>query len=558
MVNIRTRALICVTLLIALVGPARGAVPAALDYIAPDSKLVVIVPSLDRLDQNANQLMGAIELTTVGSVGQLLRVLGPRDALDMSGSAALAMDTLPGEPNTGDALDALVIIPVIGFDDFAQRINATKQGELYTLDYGGSPFFAAPLGGGRFAAMSGSEKLVRGAKARSGQTVEHKAALGELAWATIERSDLSVLASEQGIASVLELTTEPLLRVAGAVAGVAPEAGGAQAAGLAELQALFTSQAERTAVSLSAGALGLKVEAVAKLKEPPAKQENDEPGSGLELAPEGRFLFAGATRFDHPIVQTALERAGEQGEPGLVAEKPEMFRRVLGALAETERASLVVYEPEGPLVMTGLLSSTLVQFVSDNPGDIVAAIRDVMESLNGTTIDGSELNVAYAPGRASIGDTSFDQWSIAGAPVNLMLFGGQSIPMGLVGAKGRDGYFSMGPEPTQLRRALAQNAGTERMPGNADIRRLKQFLPGDPFIEWYASFETIAKQFRPFIQAAMPGTVIPNRLPPIAGAMDADDESVRMTIFAPAPVLRVTVPLYRAMVRPAPQPTTPR
>ena len=526
--------------------------PGAMDYIPTDAEAAVVIPSLQRLDEHSAELMGAIELTTIGSIGQMLRVLGPKDSLDLEGSAAIVMPivTRPEGDDNEDPIDALVIIPTIGFDEFIDRIGATPDGDLHKFEYSGNPFYTARLGDG-FVALSGDAEMVRSCKASGGMRKRHSAVLGDEDARTIAASDVAVIASGDGIEPVLDLMLQPFLQTAGAVGLLTPQAGDAQAKAIGRLKSTLTTRARRSVVTITAGALGLQINASAKLDGMPVlvgEHTHTEP-SPLDLAPDAPFIFAASTRFDHPMIREVIAAAITGAEPGLNAEQPPVARAVLEALSTTDGASLVVYEPIEPLIMAGALSNTVIQWQGTDPSSAGVAIRAIIEGFDGQRSNKGTMNVAYAPDNASIGELKLDKWSISGAQMNMMVFGAQSTPQGYLGSSGSRGYLSLGATANMLTAAASMTAEKQSLTDNVYLRQLRGFLLERPAAEWYLNLEPALKQFGPMLQMAIPGLELPASLPPIAGAMGIEGETVRITLFAPAPVLKLTVPMYRSLTR---------
>ncbi len=545
--------------LVLLALPARAAeLPSAMDFIPTDAQAAVVIPSLQRLDENSAELMSAIELTTIGSIGQMLRVLGPKDSLDMTGSAALVMPVMPhpGAAPPDEPFDAVVIIPTIGFEQFVERIGAQPVDGLHEFAYSGSTFYAAALGGGGggYIALSGDAALVRAYATIKGMRKNHADELGDAGVRAIAESDVAVIAAGDGIEPVLDLMIQPLMRTAGAIGLLDPRSGSVQQAALEHLKGTLINRTRRSVVALTAGAMGLQINAVARLDGVPVVEpgEKHTKPSPLDLAPDAPFLFAASTRFDHPLIREVLAGVLRGGEPGLHADHEPPARAVLEALSKTDGASLVVYEPTEPLFMVGALSNTIIQWRGDEPKETVAAIRAVIEGLNGQTLGTDRLAVAYAPDSAAIGSMKLGRWSVTGAQINILVFGTQSMPRGYLGAEGTRGYLSIGSDASTLTAAAAMSEEKPSLTDSVYLRQLRRFLLERPAVEWYLNLEPVLKQFAPMLRMAVPGLDIPATLPPVAGAMDIDGDTVRITIFTPAPVLKLTVPMYRAL-SPSPQ-----
>jgi hypothetical protein len=526
--------------------------PAAMDFIPIDAQAAVVIPSLQRLDEHSAELMGTIELTTIGSIGQMLRVLGPKDSLDLDGSAAIVMPILSrpeGDPDD-EPVDAVVIIPTTSFDTFIDRIGASPQGDLHTFDYAGNPFYAAPLDN-NFVALSGDAEMVRACKPLRNLRAQHATELGAGDVRMIATCDVAVVASGAGIEPVLELMLQPFVQTAVAVGLLTPQGGSAQARAIDQLKNTLSTRSHRSVVAITAGAMGLQIDASAKLEGMPVvegEHAHTEP-SPLDLAPDAPFIFAASTRFDHPMIRAAIAAAVEGAGPGLNAEQSPVARAVLGALSQTDGASLVVYEPTEPLIIAGAFSNTVVQWQGKDPAEAGRAIRSVIEGLNGKQAGSGKLGVAYAPGNAVIGEMKMDKWSVSGVQMNMMFFGAQPLPQGYLAIDGARGFLSLGPNANMLSAAAAMTAEKQSLTDNVYLRQLRRFLLERPAAEWYLNLQPALKQFGPMLQMAVPGLEIPASLPPIAGAMDIKGDTVRITIFTPAPVLKLTVPMYRTLTR---------
>ncbi|MBL0922634.1 MAG: hypothetical protein IBJ10_10985, partial [Phycisphaerales bacterium] len=187
----RAAALVSVSVgaLVAVCGQAAGA-PAALDRVPTEAMLVVAAPSLERLDKNIGNLVTAAEMPQASTPSQMLAMLGIKEGVDMSGSAALAL--MPGDMEA-EVPPIVMLLPTKDYAGLMKSFGATAGAGVTEFVAAGETLFAKDVGDG-YAAVGMDRALVERFDAAPGKGEAHAARLGATGRAVLDDADVVIVA----------------------------------------------------------------------------------------------------------------------------------------------------------------------------------------------------------------------------------------------------------------------------------------------------------------------------------------------------------------------------
>ncbi|MEM8836387.1 MAG: hypothetical protein AAGD00_11290, partial [Planctomycetota bacterium] len=155
----RTILAACVFAIATIPAGARASALDALAFVSPEAPAVLVAPSIDRLDRQASQLTGALELTAMSSVKGALGVIGLGDAIDTAAPLAVVLAP-PRDPQPGAWPEMVFVVrstPGMALMD-ALRAERTA-GRDWVMTYMEQSFFARAFEGDWFAIAESREAL---------------------------------------------------------------------------------------------------------------------------------------------------------------------------------------------------------------------------------------------------------------------------------------------------------------------------------------------------------------------------------------------------------------
>lgn len=524
-------------------------VPDVLDYIPPSHQIILATTSIDRLDANSAQLMASLEMTTMSTLSQALVALGLKDILDTAGSAAVVITDVPDE--AGAEFPSIMVLPVRGFDQFILTVDARTQGGSFAFDYGNRPYFTKQVGE-RYAAISADRALIESFPVDRAHAREHAARLGAVGSGIADRSDIVLIGDSAAMRAVSELVMDPIRRAISTAGAVDAEAAEAQATLLERFREQMLADARLGVIGVSSGPLGVLLDSAAlfeadSLMDIASRDDRAAPPTvqPLRRLPAHPFIFLAATDFAHPgirsIVKDALGRHAPQGPDA----GPDTRSTLLRTLLDTDSGEAVVYLPSEPIIMGGIASNILVRWSSAQPDNVMKGFASMVRSLDGSSVKSGPSGTAllranYAEQQSAVGPITADAWSIStDAQINALALGYNTRIRGISGVRGDEGFITTGDKPDLFLAAMRLPDQGAAILDDPVIRQLSEMLPERPTVLWMLNAKPVIDQFAPLAALAIPGLRIPPQIPPIAGSVKLDQGAVRMTVFAPAPLIKL-------------------
>lgn len=528
--------------------PSLAALPEVLDRVPVEGPSAVIaLPSLERFDDNSSELLLSIEANAISSFGQTLSVLGLRDGLEMSGSAAGLV--YAGAQGEGEAAPPrlLLLLPTSDQDALKRSVGASAidgttveefeiAGTIYALR-------ALDLG---FILVGDDRGLVESFEPAQDARGAHAARLGARGERLASSSDLFAITSAGEARPLLAGLLGPLLQAApglpvpGAIGEDDPRAGAVR-----QLLERVEEDGNGAMLGLTTGPLGVRVDLVTSL-DPESElgalaNHAPEARRGLEALPAQRPIFAGSMNLTHAGWRALLDRSAREAAGAEVAPDANtaaLARSLAASLDGLESASVAIYPPANPF--SGLLARTCIVWQGNqkSAGGVANALRLWISGLDATDQFASSYNV----GASEVAGASVDAWSITpatAAPTMGMLFGGASLS-GLL-FHGEESGGMLWSNDQELARAVIDV--DEPLSQAQMLAQVSQLLPEDRVVEWYVDFGPALELYGPMLAMLTGGAPldVPDLLPPIGASASLSEHSVHGSMFIPSPLIKLSI-----------------
>jgi len=537
----------------AVLAPSGLAAPEILDRIPAASGPILAVSSLKTLDQNAGQLMGAIEFPAADSISELLTVMGLADGLNMNGSAAAIWPQDAVAENL-DGGRVLMLIPTTPDGRFLAALGAKPDRDLLRVDYNGATYYARALEP-TLLAISGTREIVSGFALEKGRSAERLDAVGPRGRIIADEADILLLASGDSVRPVLDLAMTPIRQVLASASMVLGQpTGGAPAEMSRDFVTRVVDQTQAAIVGLRTGPLGARVDLAAAFKKGSelaalTAGRHDSPDL-LAAMPRREYLLLASTNLSHPVMRALIGDA--IARPADAAEQPIDPLRVMQAM---DSGAVVMYAPAGAMMTEGVLTSIVVTWSAEQPTHAARAFRRMLETTapaGGNAADpAGSAGFAFTPGALSLADTKVDSWTVWPDPKrpgasNPFLTGQTPGMRGYVATTGTRGFITTGHNQSLLTDSIRPRAG-QTLGDDLMLTQINEMLPSRPAIRWAINLKPLLQQAAPMIRMFTRSEMeLPDELPPIAGALALEDGGLHGGMYLPAPLLKVAVTVYRA------------
>ncbi|MBL8746008.1 MAG: hypothetical protein JNK58_06595 [Phycisphaerae bacterium] len=529
-----------------LTSAAPAAAPRVLSLIPSDGPYAAIaVDHLDLADARLKTLLTAVGGPGYAGLDPLLRTMGVRDGIDLTGSAALVL--LPAGANEDAA--ALIILPTSDPEEFFAGVHAREQEGARAFDYAGSTYFTRTMGHS-YIALSDRRDVIESFVPADGPAERHVAAFGPIGARLVDTADLVAIADPARAAALLNTLMslandgeldqrafqEALRRDEAAPAGTILDA-----TFLGRLMSLVRAESRRAllAISLDPAALRLEIAStftpdgvLARASNPP-KDAGAPAASPLAHMPAAPYLVAVGIDSAHHAVRALADELAPPGRSTRVLAQSELM--VLNSIPSTEALAIVVYEPTS--VMFGSLARTIVSWRAPAPEEGVRAFRAWVESLDQRPIGNAVVTARYQPA------PGMDAWTItppAGAmPMLPMLLGPAPDVQGTVTTQDGRAYLTW-TRDAKLLESIAAMAAPDHatLDRQEPLARTSRRLPSPRVVEAYFDGSSAVKQLAPMLAGAHAAAALPEQLSPVAAAITVEDGTACLTLVAPADVLK--------------------
>ncbi len=563
--RIRSTALAASILTIsALTLPALAGTPKAIDRIPTSAPVVFGIPNigslLSDLDQ-VNAMLGEGASPEAMMVGMMIRGM---EGLDLDGSLAVAIYPDADGGNDIEAMQFYAVVPVSDFGAISQGREA-KNG---IVDY---PLPNEQMGylrdiGGGFALFGDDADELRVVDASNGRMDANNTLLGSSGQGIASGSDFFVYVNLGEMDDAMGMVTNAMEDQSEMVEMM----GGEQAAmGVDMMTGMIESFAD-DGQSLIFGMNidvtdGITFDAGMQFKSDSTAasylmNKGSNASKYLNNIPGGDFFFASTMDFSGEGIESLfndyMAMAKEMDETGMLENMN------LDSLIKDAKGGASVMGASNPMAMTGLLSTIVSYYESDNADSTVDTIAGMYSSMDNiaegpltvtSTFDkvGKEINGSTAHAYGVQFDLDMPQ---GGGGFGSMMspemifqgvFGPNLGPAGNIGKAGNGVVQTMDMDEFTYARAVDAANGKDTLAQNSQIMRASQHLQGNTVFEFYLGADHLLNNVGPSL---MMFGVLPEfeQLPahaPIAMGFTADGGGVSARCWIPMEVIGTVMEL---------------
>lgn len=543
---------------VAMCAQAWAGLPDAMNRVAPNTAVTVVIPSLDRLDEGVASVIGALEMPMLSTPKQMLAAAGFRNGLDSTRAVVIMFQSENFEEEAEP--DVLMLIPTTDFDALVGQFNPVVENGLQAFQTGmGDMTFARDLGNG-YALAGENAELVAAYNAEGGAAA-FETMIGRAGMDVADRSDVYAIVQfdafrdliEEGLDAAREQMAEGMAMAAG-MGGQDPEAVAEQMEqGLAMIES-FVDQSQAMVLGADASAMGVGIEMSSNFKEGTEwaglMQAGGKSEALLASMPAGPYLLAYAADFDNPLMQQLFGKFGAMkmnmmgGMAAMEGVDPE-------AMLKNMKGQAIAVYPGPAGIMGGVFSGTVAYTKSDNPNAMRTSLMNAMNAMGNVEAGQGEfamtMQSTFMENAGQINGTNYDSWSMTfnmGGQANpfmgqfmMMLFGQPDGIKGLMAATDKGVYTTYSPNPARLQDALDGGASL------ADDQLTKQVaerLPANRIGEFYLGADSILAQVMPFIQMQL-GPMdlgVEGPIPPMGIGLTAGEGSLHGAMYFPMPLIQ--------------------
>jgi len=541
-------------------GIAQAKPPAVLDRLPSDAAVVVALRSVDSVH---TQIMSLADTFGGGPLD-----LGPIDdlitagALDMSGSAGLALSFPEGEEAVGQPVP-VALVPVGDYELFLETIEGETDGGIaHAMLEGEDAYFKQVEGG--YVAVAQSPDVLAGFSGEGGNAAAHGKRLGSTGRRIADESDLLVVVNVEPLAPMIREGASQMsnqMAMAGAMMGQADQMT-AQAAMFKSLGEALADQGQAIVFGGTGGESGLQFDAGVQFKEGTTWAGYLDGGgrasSLLARVPDQPFLYAFAADFSTPGLKAMVrEFVPEEGNP-----MGNLGAGFLSSLMDkVDGEAMIVGSSPAGMMGGGLFLNAVTYYSGPDPEALAEQLGETIKGLDGEEFPGMKLTTSYTPESGQkIGETVLQEWSMASRmdpqvagqmnTMMMMMFGPTGGPNGYMASSESGVVMTMSRNRDLAAKAIeAANSG-DGFGSDAGVKGVARSLPGDRFVEGYLGMKEIGRMvtaFLPMVTGQPVDVQVPEDLPPLGMGGVASEGGVRFTMFAPAQLVEFAAELAGAL-----------
>jgi hypothetical protein len=452
----------------------------------------------------------------------------------------------------------VILIPVTKYEDFLGNFGAKPAGE------GKVDTFASPSGedayskllGDGYAVMGSDKELVEKFTGKSDAAKSLKARMGKAGEELTDSLDVMAIVNMDRLRPLAEKGMKEMEKQAKERLESAGQE--SQEKNLAVARWVGEMVVRDTQVIVTGfkfGSTGVTMEATGSFK-PDSYLAKTFAGKGnaaplMSKLPGGNFLWAGAMDLSSPGIRAMMkDLIGKAQLPG----GDKAAQAAASAMETTEGIGATIGFPVGG-AFAGLLTNTVVYTASKDPAASLKSFKDNLVAMNDQKVETLTYKTKFIENASKAGETPIHAWETkfeaadgGEMPAEMsqampFLFGPQGMPVGYV-AVGSGGVYSTYAKNTELMTKALDAAKGDNLSADAMLKQSQGMLPKDRIGEMYVGTKGILDLALPFAAMAgmtVPADKIPEKLPPIAGALSSQDGSLRFTMMVPAPVIKTGV-----------------
>jgi hypothetical protein len=512
-----------------------GEVP-ILEVTPADAAAIVYIPSLDRLEQQVEQMAEGLGLLMPMSVREMRMTMGLDAGFDSSGPMGiilndLSMDAMMGGPSFS------IVLSVDDYDAMVQGFGGEPGDDVSEIEINYETLFVKNLGRG-FAALAPQEAMLDGLGGEESASEQLHAKLGQTVSDIAEDSAMSILVLDMvGLGETLEQANQMAMMMNPAMAqqGSPMDSPGMK---------MLMESSDAAVIGLDSSPLGVSILAGATFK--PGTElrklaaDADDGGTLFRSLPNEPFLLAFAADAGTAKFMQAMTVEEQAPNPmtHLVTKMQGQWNGIEGAF----------YVSPGGSFMMGMLTRGVMVMHSDNAEGLFNSVGEAMGELDGMEQEGIKFSTKFEPGKMQIAgrDAAAYQVNMRFPPEMAQMMQGMAMmyggpgPNGLLVA-GENGLIQTVGRDAKLVEStlsLLDNGEGESLGMSAAITQIGQQLPAGRNLEAYLGIGEIIGMVKPMAAMFLPGVELPDSLPPIGMGLAFTSDGVHTTTFVPQQVIQ--------------------
>lgn len=584
--------------LVALAGAAHADMPKVLDRISPDTPVVALIDSLDKVKQSAalagegpdilselpSDLRDILSIESMDKTQPLALLLWPKEAKAEQPAEEDAMPGLGGNLR-GMSFDGVALMP---HTDYAKFIAGLKAGEAdngvssFTLSVPRPALQDAQAGdegeakevvdqvtlfvkdaGQGYAAIGRDKAFLSSYTPATGQLASQVAFLGGVGKAIEARTELMLITNvskvKDGVAKALDAMEESTMDQL-AMMGQAEQA----ESGLNLVKMVVTNWSRDARVAIVGQG---NTEAGSRIEIGTEFAKDSELGTmfagasnasdALAHVPDVPFMFAVGYDATSTAARALIDGMGSMQPEGAGA-VPGMGNLIKSAKNAESFALLMGAPPAG--AMGGLFTQTVSYIRTKDPAQMVASAKTTMEAMNNQVQQGTTYKTKYRTGVKELAGVKIDSWEMSmemdpndeNAQMAQMMQGfimGAGPMKGFYGATDNAVVSTLAANEPLMAMALDTAKSGKGLGTNELVKMVRGQLPEGSNVEAYVGVKPLGDMALGLASMFM-GPIeldIPENMPPVGIGARLGESGVHASLFLPRQVIELGEKLSQQM-----------
>lgn len=534
------------------------AVPAILDRVPADAAVAIAVPSVENLEKELRSLAKLFGVPSEAvSVDALFDQIGIPGIVSKTGPMAFFV-LMPTEGQDEPTMGVLFTAP--DFDAVTKGLSAKADGPLFSADLDGETIFVKKLDD-QLVFASSNKAFTTTYEGKAGSAKAFTTLVGEMGDKASTNADLSIIINFEKVRPFVQMGLDQFQSQL--ESSPVPEEQLEQLTLFMDtFGGTYVKDTASVTATLNIEPAGLSLDWISRFTDGTTMAEitasAGDSGKYFEKVPKMPYLAAFAADFSNAGVMRLLAMMPESapapvapaaGDKEVDAAKPTPMdfntKKAKEAMAITTGAATVVgVSPAG--LMGGLLTRTVSYTATKDPAKMLTLTRENMQIM----ADSGMADLTYTQGGAEVAGRKVDVFE-------MRIKGGDENPMaaqmmaGLYGlAGGPSGYMTtveggvvstFAKSSELMEKSIKAAGGADTLSSDKTLAATAKNLPSGRVAEAYIGVRGILESVGGFLAMSNPNFKIdlPENLPPLALALSPNKGSLRATIFAPTPTLKI-------------------
>jgi hypothetical protein len=539
------------------------ALPPIMDHVPAGAPIVIVIPSIEKLEKDVNSVM---QLAGAPPVVQADQMLAQAGLSGISKKGSLAMVILKTPDPDGDEPPMVAICQTDDYAGLTKGLNAAKDGELDKAVIDGKDVWMKSIGGGYVVAGSDKDNVAKFDGKSAGDA--HKKFYGARADKMSDKADVAVFLDIAKLKPLIEEGISQMEQQIADMQAMTGQDGNGEQIKWFKDHVIGDMTSGVAALSIDAQGVSFDLTGVAKEGSGLAKafETAGKAHALLGKLPAGPYLAAYAADFSSKgwkdfFKSMPTPGADKKGGGGGIAGLGSVMGSDPKLMEEATGMAMVVGVPPGG-IMSGVLTRTTGYLQTPNPEKVIAFYRDelpkVMEKeqvgkleykagvteIEGRKVDAFDMTISPDEGIPGMGQIMQGMFGMSGGPSAYIT----AVDGGVV--------TTMSKSSEMMTAAIKASKGENTLASDKILSAVAEKLPTGRSVEMYIGAKGLLDTLLPM--AAMFGgkpikIEIPEKLPPLAGGVAMGDGQVHATFYIPADIIKTGGEIARAFNAPEPE-----